>query len=508
VLLRAELSVGAPHWFRASLAFGALSLLLLVLFFPTWRSMAITWWYTTAFNHGLVILPISGFLIWQRRRTLGHMCPAQDLLGLALLACFAFVWLLGDAAEVELVKHIAVVGLLISLFVALFGRAIARFLWFPLLFLFFLAPFGTFLIPHLQAFAADFATIVLRLVGVPVFQDGIALMTPSGVFEVAEACAGLRFIIANLVVATLFAYWAYDRPVKWLCFLVISLIVPIIANGLRVFGIVYIAYLSNNRYATGVDHIVYGWVFFVFTMLIILLIGSRFADRQIGRFHDEGPPRSTAVRWPLGFPLVVTAVLAAPPVYAQTVMRLPDPPARLVAPSIAVDTAWPRDGTTSDWQPRIVNPDLVIRETYSRGGEAVDFYVAYFAFERDSAEAVSQRHRLDDGATWTRTESGWQSLRVDGLPSSVHREQLVSSTLQSGRLVLWWYWIGGELTSSFWRAKALEMRNRLLGRTTPTAIVALSSKFDDRPEKALRSIQAFLQSGFAPTRYLASLAAG
>jgi exosortase A len=501
----------APHWVKTLVAFGALSALLLVLFFPTWQAMAQTWWYTTAFNHGLVVLPISALLVWQRRRALRRMLPAQDGLGLALLGCFAFTWLLGKAAEVFLVQHVAVVGLLVGLIVALFGRAIGRFLWFPLLFLFFMVPFGSFLIPYLQAFTADFVAVSLRLIDVPVFQEGSLLMTPSGVFEVAEACAGLRFIIANVVVATLFAYWAYDRPLKWFWLLIVSLVVPVIANGLRALGVVYLAYLTDNKYATGIDHIVYGWGFFTATMLIILVIGSRFADRPIGWFGEarrpQQPPVATTAKWRMSFSLAALVVLGAAPVYAHTAMRLPNAPSGLGEPAIAVSTGWPRSAAAHDWEPRILNPDLVTHETYALGDDTVDFFVAYFAFERESAEAVNQRHRLADGETWVRTEGGWQPLDVDGLPSSVRREQLARSMLGARRLVLWWYWIGGEFTSSPWRAKALQVRDRLLGRATPAAIIAVSAPFEDRPETALETVEAFLQSGFTPAAYLASLAA-
>ena len=68
----------------------------------------------------------------------------------------------------QLLQHVAVVGMLVTVAVALLGRDVARVLWFPLLFLFFMVPFGEGLVPWLQAFTARFAVALLRLVGVPV----------------------------------------------------------------------------------------------------------------------------------------------------------------------------------------------------------------------------------------------------------------------------------------------------------------------------------------------------
>lgn len=502
----------AQQWRRAGLSFAVSAILLLVLFFPTWRSMASTWWNTTTFNYGMIVLPISMFLIWQRRRALAGMWPVQDMAGLVLVGCFALIWLVGTAGEVALFQHIAVVGLLIGLLVACFGRAIARTLWFPLLFLAFMVPFGNFLIPHLQAFVGAFVTLLLRLVGVPVFHEGTLLMTPSGVFEVAEACAGLRFIIANVVVAALFAYWAYDRPIKWFWLLVISVLVPVIANGLRAFGIVYIAYLTDNEYATGVDHLVYGWGFFVLTMFLILFIGNRFADRPIGWFDEDRAGRTTTpVRgsWGAGFVAVLLAVLVAGPAYARLMMQTPEPPTGLEATAMAglLDTSWQRADGQGDWRPRVAGADLRTHETYASGGKIVDVFVAYFAFERPRAEAVNEQNRLYDGETWIRTQAGVEPVAIDGLPPALRREQLASPQLGSRRLVLWWYWIGGEFVTSAWWAKALQVRDRLLGRAPPAAIVAVSTRYQGPPEEALQTLESFLRSGFAPIRYLAALSA-
>ena len=63
-----------------------------------------------------------------------------------------------------------------------------------------------------------------------------------------------------------------------LVFIALSIIVPIIANGIRAYLIVMIGHLSNNRLATGVDHVIYGWVFFGFVMMLLFWIGSQWRE--------------------------------------------------------------------------------------------------------------------------------------------------------------------------------------------------------------------------------------
>jgi exosortase/archaeosortase family protein len=59
-------------------------------------------------------------------------------------------------------------------------------------------------------------------------------------------------------------------------FIVVSIIVPIIANGLRVWGIVVLGYILGNAEAATADHLIYGWVFFSMVSVILILLGLPF----------------------------------------------------------------------------------------------------------------------------------------------------------------------------------------------------------------------------------------
>ena len=69
-------------------------------------------------------------------------------------------------------------------------------------------------------------------------------------------------------------------------FVAASILVPIVANWLRAYMIVMIGHLSNNKLAVGVDHIIYGWVFFGIVML--LLFWSDRSGRKTTAPHAGG----------------------------------------------------------------------------------------------------------------------------------------------------------------------------------------------------------------------------
>src|SRR5215813_1467721 len=465
-----------------------------------------TWWSTTTYNHGFLILPISVYLIWLRRHDVATLIPEQEALALVPLAGGAALWLVSKAAEVATFQEIAVIGMALAVILFCFGWTITGRLAFPLLFLLFMVPIGDFLIPQLQAFTGDFAVRSLRLTGVPVYHDGNLIQIPSGMFLVAEACAGLRFLIANIVIATLFSYLAYTKWLKRCLFMAIALVVPVLANGMRAFGIIYLAYLTDNRVATGADHIIYGWGFFSLVMLILLAIGSAFADRVAMRSRQDGSLRAGPVSsrfrpWRHSLAAVATVIVLAGPAYAWAAMQIPN-----IAPSVRstlppLNLAWTREPSpVPEWQPVFPGADWMLHDVYRQGPDTVDVFVAYYDYQRRGAEIVYYANSMADGKAWWRYDATTVAVhqgnslvpaRVDDVASSAHH-----------RIVVWWYWVGGAITHNAVRAKLLQVEARLLGGNQAAAAVGVSVRYDRSPVEAVSIADRFLAGSTPLSEYL------
>jgi len=476
---------------------------LAVAFFPAWQSMAQIWWTTVTYHHGFVVAPVALALIWMERKALAGLPIRFEPLALVPLAGFACLWLLGEAGAAQLLQHIGVVGLLVSGLVAILGRHIARVIAFPLLFLFFMVPFGDFLVPFLQDITARFSVMLLRALDIPVFHNGIMIDLPNGRFEVAEACAGIRFLIANVVVAAVFAHLSYRRWWKWLVFMALAVVIPILANGLRAFGIILIAHLTDNEYAVGVDHLVYGWGFFTVVMLIVLFVGNLFADKPLAAAAPTPALTSAPRRIGIAGTVALAVIVLAPPAYAYLVMRTPADLPTVTLPPPPEVVGWTRVDAPGDWQPQLANTDARAVWAYRQDAAVADLAIGYWAFERQGAEAVYHANRMADNESWTRIGVGRHRLSIADLPTTVQRERMQSYI--DYRAVLWWYWIGGSFTADTITAKLLQVRDRLLGRHRPAAIVALSARYADSPEEAHKIIEQFLASGVDLQGYLSGL---
>jgi exosortase A len=331
VAVAAPAEAGASPW-RLPLLLMAAGTLVWFLLFREEAAEAVRIWSTSAaYNHGFAVLPIALWLGWQRRHRLAHLSPRPAPL-LALLAVpAALAWLAAERLGIMEGRQLAALGLLLALVPAVLGWRFARAFAVPLAFLVFLVPFGEFTVPWLQDITARMVDWGLDLTSIPHFTDGLIIEIPEGQFHIAEACAGLRFIIAALAFGAVYAAVMFRSPWRRLVVMVLALAVPVVANGVRAWGLVVLGHYQGSAAAVEADHLLYGWVFFSLVLLLLILAGLPF------RQDDRAPPVLDDDRQAPRRPRLAAAALAlavAPAFLAAGAAAAMDaavPPAREVA---------------------------------------------------------------------------------------------------------------------------------------------------------------------------------
>ncbi len=483
--------------YAAALAAGSI-VWLLAWYWPAAWSIVSIWMRSETFAHGFLIFPVSAYLVWSRRRELAALVPQPDYRVLPLLAAAGFGWMLANLAGVLIVQQYSLVIMIPLLVWLVLGKEVARTLAFPLLFLLFAVPVGDFLLPPLMAYTADFTVFALQLTGIPVYRDGLFFAIPSGQWSVIEACSGLRYLISSVTLGWLYAYLTYRSTWRRAVFIVLSMVVPIVANGLRAYMIVMIGHLSGMKLATGIDHVIYGWVFFSLVTLMLFWIGS-FWREQGDADTAQQTARRVAAAQPAPMARIALATLAAGamlavwPLYAARLETVGSPkPPPLETP--AGGGGWQAvPGKMTDWAPHFLGPRAEVNQVYIKDGRRVGLYIGYYNYQRQGVELINSENVLvpTGDKSWAKSGESLRDFRLGG-----RRIAAVQTRLRGvhGHLLTWsWYWIEGQRTVSPYFGKLLEAVAKLFATGDDAAVVIVYAPYDDRPAEAEAPMQDFVE---------------
>lgn len=473
-----------------------ISTLWLLLSYDALYSAGVIWLGNEIFNHCALVIPASLYLIWERRGEIAWSEAKSSNLALFFLFGQLVLFLLGIAGDIRLFQHVAVFAMLPTLFWCFMGNRIAWQLKFPLLFVMFSVPVGEELIPFLQEITADISVYMLQMTGIPLFRSGLFIEIPQGKFLVAEACSGVSFLIASIVIGNLYAYMNLQTMSRRVFFVVLSVVVPIFANAVRVYGIILVGYWSDMKHAVGADHLIYGWFFFAFVIIMLIAIGEWIRSRErkalnipteatssdengqldeskksthtvnnsvnngidIGRQSGPRLAPLTAILLTL---FIMLSLLQAYRMSHLTASTSPYPDFTL---NLATPT---NSAVTLEWSPRFVRATKQFKQSFMYENREFDVFYAYF--DGSEGELVSSLHRIYEQDRWTLTDR--ERTNIEGKPLVLEN---VTSSIGIQRAIYYFYIVDGQWTVSRKGAKLQQVLKTLKGEQSQGAFIAVS----------------------------------
>ncbi len=477
-------------WRRTLAVFGASLLAMLALYGDTAAAMAAIWWRSDTYAHGMLVAPIVVYMLATRREELARLTPHPAWGGVMALLALACGWAFAGAAEVGVVQQFALVMMIPALVWALMGAQLVRAAAFPLAYLLFAVPVGESLVVPLQDFTAAFTVRALQFTGIPVFWEGHFITIPSGNFEVAEACSGIRYLIASAALGCLYAYLSYRALWRRLAFILLALVLPVIANGIRAYGIVMIAHLSDMKLATGVDHIVYGWLFFGLVVLFMFWLGRLWMEPLAAAPAPVAAVAGGPLRPPFTAAGLALLALAVGLLLALRVAHV----APVAVPALAAPQVpgWQDRGPAADWTTHYPGAARELKRRYvaGDGGARVELFVAAYAGARGDGTLVSSTNLVYDPAQWIHAGDARLELATPQGPLVLHEQRLIHGDAR--RTVWYWYQLGARTETRPVVAKLLQAREALAGRSTVDAVVAVATEADADPQLARVRLEHFL----------------
>ncbi len=464
-------------WRAALVRLGALWAVLIAVALADWRAMVAQWLNSSTYEHVVLVPAILAWLVWQRRTQLAAIKPQGWWPGLAALALAALLWVLGRFAGLAEASELGAVLMLIGGVLAVLGVRVGAGLVFPLAYMVFLVPAGDELVPALQAITAALTIALLHLTHVRAVSDGVFITTPAGLFVIAEACSGVKFLVAMLAFGALAANLCFVGWRRRAVFLLACVVVPILANGVRAWGTVYVAQSMGAAYAGGVDHIIYGWVFFAVVIAAIIGGAWRWFDRPAGAAIVDADAINASLllarvqgrAMPLAAVLGIAVALGAAG-WVMAADRLEAAmPAQIALPEVV---GWHRVDVAVNpaWSPRAAGAAHRLLGAYADGaGHRVDVFYALYAAQGSgrNAGAPGEGAVPEDGDwAWQGPAPSPPQARIDRLLAAGGHQRLAQTTFHSGSLTT-----GGNLA-----LRLHTMQSRLLLRAQPTAMLIISAE--------------------------------
>ena len=446
------------------------------------------WAVSEIFNHCFLVIPGAFFLIYQKRVSLfQQQFVANYWLLLPLIGTLVF-FTFGYVGDIRLFMHIATFTSLPLLIWFVIGNQAAKVIKFPLYFMLFSIPIGEQLIPYLQELTTDLSVPLLEFTGVPIYRSGLYLDIPEGRFLVAEACSGISFLIASFVFGNLYAYISFRTLPKQLLFISISLVVPIIANALRVYGIVLTAHLTDMEYAAGADHLIYGGVLYAIILFLLIVIGENFRDKT--EVINSTKNISGKVVNVNSIPLLAVVIVVLFVMQNFWLSSVVGNKSVIESDTLTLNsTTFPltiKEGKLATWKPSFSKASNIQQGYIESLGNVnkVDFFIA--TYSKGEGELISSVNKLYHAERWTLIQSTKENL------NEIKDAQLVKVVSPSGkyRYILYWYQFSNEMFTSKVGFKLYQTMMVMLGKTQKSAIVALSIESNQAVDNIITVLKA------------------
>ncbi len=247
------------------------------------------WTTDDNYSHGFVIIPLAGYLTWERRLALRRIPLAPRAWGLLIVAASIATLIAGLLGAEHFLPRIALIGTLAGGIVFVLGWEHLKAMAFPLGVLLLMIPIPAILfnqiVMPLQLIASRVGETSLVAAGIPVLREGNILILAGFSLEVAEACSGIRSLVSLLTLGIVCGYFVDRRSAVRTAIALSAIPVAILANGLRVAGAGFSAHFFGPAAARGFVHSLSGWFMFAFAFVLLAAV-----VQTILRLFPAAPP--------------------------------------------------------------------------------------------------------------------------------------------------------------------------------------------------------------------------
>lgn len=417
-----------------------------LLFLPEWMEFFHLWSTATIYGHGFLVLGASCYLLYKAREDLASLSPSFSALGFAALTVTCLILLIGKAADIKTIRLLFLPFLILSWGWTIWGWNFLKLAGIPISLLVFATPIWDDMSPVFQALTVAVNGVLLGIVHIPADIQEFYISIPAGVFHVAGGCSGVRYLMVGLFLSTFYGALYYPNTARRILLIGFGALLSMIANWIRVFGIIVIGHISDMQSSIVRDHELFGWVTFVIVCLIPLFFLARKLEPQEHTANpvSNKPIESSGAHGSVAGKLVASGAVILVPLIFYTQSVLFEKDFGDWSPALpSAETGWQGPLRFAEfWSPDFVGADISLNGTYvSDQLQRVQFQMEAYRQQSQGKELVYYQNRVFDENQWTviqQTVAEAPSQNNFGIDNVT--ETLLSNRARKQNLLIWsWY---------------------------------------------------------------------
>jgi len=266
-----------------------LGIALVVLYMHTIVDAAKIWLVDDRYTHGFLIVPICAGLIWMMRDEFRDQPIKGSKIGILFLSVAVAIHTVARFFTVRYIDIWSIPLAVCGVIFLVFGKNYWRILAFPVVFLVALGPVPHFILEPITKWVQSLSTTgayhIASALGFAVIRDGNLIQVPGMTLEVADACSGVRKLIALMTFSCLYAFM-YRVPLWIRCVVVLATLpISIIANALRIAALTMISSYGGMQ-AFHSAHTISDYIALMFAMWVLVTVGGYLGCRNL-RFQSS-----------------------------------------------------------------------------------------------------------------------------------------------------------------------------------------------------------------------------
>jgi len=244
----------------------------IAVFYPAIVMLVGKWQASQDYSHAFFVIPIIGYMIWMKKDLL-QKGKGGSTVGLLLLIGSILSYLLALKIQIPTLIFLTMTGVIVCAMIYLAGFRVLRNFALPFLIFLMVIPVPNQVLSmgtaSIQLWVSDVSANIVRLLSVPLLQEGNVLHIVDKSFQVVDACSGIRSLISMTTLSLIIGYFSLSTRTGFVLLFIFSIPVAIIVNLLRVVSMVLAYDFFKIDLTTGTPHTIVGLLLFAIGLVLL-----------------------------------------------------------------------------------------------------------------------------------------------------------------------------------------------------------------------------------------------